>query len=53
MPGLREHSGRLGHDQLDAIVAAYTAYLYACGLAEGVGDPDEGLIWVPRALAAS
>ena len=27
VPGLREHEGPLGHDQLDAIVAAYTAYL--------------------------
>jgi len=47
VPGLREHEGRLGHDQLDAIVAAYTAYLYDHDLAEGVGDPVEGLIWVP------
>jgi predicted nuclease with RNAse H fold len=51
--GLREHEGRLGHDQLDAIVAAYTAYLYDRGLAEGVGDRDEGLIWVPRAVTLS
>ena len=49
VPGLREHEGRLGHDQLDAVVAAYTAYLYDRGQAEGVGDPDEGLIYVPRA----
>ena len=47
VPGLAECSVRLGHDQLDAIVAAYTAYLYDRGQAEGVGDPDEGLIWVP------
>jgi predicted nuclease with RNAse H fold len=53
VPGLSEHPERLGHDQLDAIVAAYTAHLYGCGEAEGVGDPDEGLIWVPRAVAAS
>ena len=49
VPGLAEHGGRLGHDQLDAIVAAYTAYLYDRGRAEGVGDRDEGLIYVPRA----
>jgi len=48
VPGLREHEGSLGHDQLDAVVAAYTAYLYDCGLAEGVGDREEGLIWVPQ-----
>ena len=51
VPGLAECSGRLGHDQLDAVVAAYTAYLYDRGLAEGVGDPDEGLIWVPAGAA--
>ena len=50
VPGLREHGGRLGHDQLDAVVAAYTAYLYDHGLAESVGDREEGLIWVPRAV---
>jgi predicted nuclease with RNAse H fold len=49
VPGLAECSARLGHDQLDAIVAAYTAYLHGCGQAEGVGDPDEGLIYVPTA----
>ena len=47
VPGLREHKGRLGHDQLDAVVAAYTAYLYDRGQAEGLGDREEGLIWVP------
>ena len=47
VPGLAEHEGRLGHDQLDAVVAAYTAYLYGRALAEGVGDRDEGLIYVP------
>lgn len=47
VPGLAKHEGRLGHDQLDAIVGAYTACLYGRGLAEGVGDPEEGLIYVP------
>jgi hypothetical protein len=53
VPGLAQHEGRLGHDELDAIVAAYTAYLHGRGLAEGVGDPEEGLIWVPRAVTLS
>jgi predicted nuclease with RNAse H fold len=48
--GLREHEGRLGHDELDAIVAAYTAYLRGQGQAEAVGDPREGLIYVPKAF---
>ena len=47
VPGLAEHESRLGHDQLDAIVAAYTAYLYGRGQAEGVGDREEGLIYLP------
>jgi predicted nuclease with RNAse H fold len=49
VPGLREHDGRLGHDQLDAIVAAYTAYLHGQSQAEAVGDPQEGVIYVPSA----
>ncbi len=50
VPGLREHEGRLTHDELDAIVAAYTAYLQGRGRAEAVGDPEEGLIYVPGAV---
>jgi predicted nuclease with RNAse H fold len=49
VPGLREHEGRLGHDELDAIVAAHTAYLHGQRQAEALGDPHEGLIYVPRA----
>ena len=49
--GLREHGRPLGHDQLDAIVAAYTAYLHGQGQAEAVGDREEGVIVVPRTLA--
>jgi predicted nuclease with RNAse H fold len=45
----REHEGRLGHDELDAIVAAYTAYLSGQGRAEAVGDSREGVIYVPKA----
>jgi len=52
VPGLREHEGRLGHDELDAIVAAYTAYLRDQGQAEAVGDPQEGVIYVPKTVAA-
>jgi predicted nuclease with RNAse H fold len=48
VPGLREHEGRLGHDQLDAIVAAYTAYLHGQGQVEAVGDREEGVIYVPK-----
>jgi predicted nuclease with RNAse H fold len=37
----------LGHDQYDAIIAAYTAYLHQEGLTELMGDPVEGQIAVP------
>jgi predicted nuclease with RNAse H fold len=49
VPGLREHEGRLSHDELDAIVAAHTAYLRGQGRAEALGDPHEGVIYVPKA----
>jgi predicted nuclease with RNAse H fold len=48
VPGLREHRHPLSHDQLDAIVAAYTAYLHGQGQAEAVGDGEEGAIYVPK-----
>ncbi|HXG41720.1 MAG TPA: DUF429 domain-containing protein [Dehalococcoidia bacterium] len=37
----------LGHDALDALLAAYTAFLWWRGQAEALGDPDEGVIVVP------
>lgn len=37
----------LNHDQLDALVAAYTAYLFKHGYGEEIGDPAEGVIVVP------
>ncbi len=40
-------SQHLGHDQADAVLAAYTCYLYAQGQAELLGGPDEGQICVP------
>ena len=49
VPGLREYGRPLSHDELDAIVAAYTAYLHGQGQAEAVGDPQEGLIYLPTA----
>ena len=49
--GLSEHGRLLSHDELDAIVAAYTAYLHGQGQAEAVGDREEGFIYVPKAGA--
>jgi hypothetical protein len=48
MPGLAHHGGPLSHDELDAVVAAYTALLRDRGLTEDVGDPAEGVVCVPR-----
>ncbi len=53
VPGLGERPGRLSHDELDAVVAAYTAYLHGRGLAEEVGDAEEGVIVVPRGQSLS
>jgi len=47
VPGLASHERPLTHDELDAVVAAYTALLRDRGLAEEVGDAAEGLICVP------
>jgi len=44
---LAGYQGTLNHDELDAVVGAYTALLYDCGLAEEVGDPAEGQICLP------
>jgi predicted nuclease with RNAse H fold len=48
VPGLPEHRHPLSHDELDAIVAAYTAYLRGRGQAEAVGDREEGVIYLPK-----
>jgi hypothetical protein len=45
--GLTAHQGLLTHDELDAVVAAYTALLRDHGLTEEVGDPAEGQICLP------
>ena len=47
VPNLSDHPSPLGHDELDALVAAYTALLCDRGLTEDVGDPAEGRICLP------
>jgi predicted nuclease with RNAse H fold len=37
----------LSHDTLDALLAAYTGFLYHCGETEALGDPLEGLLHIP------
>lgn len=49
IPSLASHNSLLSHDELDALVAAYTAYLYQQGHAVALGDPNEGLIYLPKA----
>jgi len=47
MPQLTAYLPRFNHDLCDALIAAYTAYLYARGEAAAVGDWEEGAICVP------
>jgi len=47
IPGLERERVK-NHDLCDAPIAAYTAYLYAQGMAEPVGDAEEGLIFIPK-----
>ena len=37
----------LSHDALDALLAAYTGFLYGCGETKALGDPSEGLLHIP------
>ena len=47
IPGL-ERERLKNHDLCDALIAAYTGYLYSQGLAEPVGEAEEGLIFIPK-----
>ena len=37
----------LSHDALDALLAAYTGFLYDCGRTKALDDPSEGLLHIP------
>lgn len=51
--GLPDPAQRLlGHDALDALLAAYTGLLWHRGLGEAIGDEEDGAIVVPRAAVA-
>lgn len=52
IPGLACVGRALGHDELDALVAAYTARLAATGRAEELGEELEGTICLPRPVGA-
>ncbi|MBE0415645.1 MAG: DUF429 domain-containing protein [Dehalococcoidia bacterium] len=47
MPHLISCLPRFNHDLCDALLAAYTAYLYSKGEIESIGDPEEGVIFIP------
>jgi len=47
MPQLIPHISGFNHDLCDALLAAYTAYLYARGEVEIIGDLGEGAICIP------
>jgi predicted nuclease with RNAse H fold len=47
VPGLADRRGPLSHDELDAVLAAYTTVLRDRGQTEEVGDPVEGQICLP------
>lgn len=53
IPGLGDFEGSLTHDELDAIVAAYTGLLRDRGSTEDVGDPAEGVICLPLRRGAA
>ena len=48
IPGLESAPESLDEDLLDALVAAYTARLYAHGRATAFGIPEEGIIHTPE-----
>lgn len=50
VPDLIPKAAGLNHDLCDAVIAAYSAYLYYQGMAEPVGDPGEGQIFIPSPL---
>ncbi len=52
VPGAGAVGRDLSHDELDAIVAAYTALLFARGEAIALGNAAEGTIVVPTATLA-
>jgi predicted nuclease with RNAse H fold len=47
IPDLAQQRAKLDHDLCDAVIAAYTGYLYYLGKTEPIGDPDEGRIYIP------
>ncbi len=47
VPDVAPYIPKLNHDLCDALIGAHTAYLHGRSETEAVGDPREGLIWIP------
>lgn len=47
IPDIIRYQAKLDHDLSDAVIAAYTAYLHHQRKTEAIGDPTEGLIYIP------
>jgi predicted nuclease with RNAse H fold len=48
VPCLTPYVADFNHDLCDAVIAAYTAYLHYSGKTETIGDPEEGVIHIPK-----
>jgi predicted nuclease with RNAse H fold len=47
IPHLAPYVEKFDHNLCDAAIAAYTAYLYYLGKTELIGNPEEGMIYIP------
>jgi predicted nuclease with RNAse H fold len=47
IPSLASQVANFNHDLCDAAMAAYTAYLDSLGKTEPLGNPEEGIIFIP------
>jgi len=43
------NSGKINHDELDAVTSALVAYFYLAGSYEGLGNDQEGYLIIPQA----
>ena len=48
VPCLASYVADLSHDLCDAAIAAYTAYLHYGNKTEQMGNPEDGLIYIPK-----
>jgi len=48
LPNLKLYLSMFDHNLCDAAIAAYTAFLHCQGMADAVGNEEEGLIFIPH-----